>query len=467
MLKSLKVKSKLILVAITLLSTITFIRTINDFPLRNWDEAWYAEITKNMASGHYRFLMPFWNGRYYFDHAPLYFWLSTGLVKIFGLGEWQVRLVSAISAIFASLLVFLIAKKLTNSIAGFASFLIFLTLGQVVMRFSHGNLDALLIMLFLASFYSYLKSENNKRYSALCGIFLGLGTLVKSWGIGTFPLFLIFTYSFFKNRSLPKNLHIILLFGFLSCAWWYIWGVITFGKDFASWYILNPSQGRLDNPLKNISIYYFKALIRDIGYWLSVPIILLFLKAKSKSIPREKIILVFLIASIVYVSLLNLLSDKSDWYNLPIYPLIAIVIGYFSSVLFKINKPLMVSCIAFLTLIGIYNVNRIENIYPDRSKVGAELGKIAEKTIPKDAEVILDDQDFTAFLYYSNQNAIYTLEDNKRSDFSEWWKINHTTLGNFIKSHPNTWIVTRSPENLAIKNYQILQKYNNYYFLKI
>lgn len=37
-------------------SSAIFFTNINNFPLRNWDEAWYAEIIKNMASGHYNFL---------------------------------------------------------------------------------------------------------------------------------------------------------------------------------------------------------------------------------------------------------------------------------------------------------------------------------------------------------------------------------------------------------------------------
>src|SRR3990172_10778079 len=99
---------------IIVISTITFFRNITNFPLRNWDEAWYAEIIKNMALGKYGYLMPFWNGRYYFDHAPLYFWLSAPVFKIFGAGEWQTRFVSAVAAIFAAFLIFKIGKKLKD-----------------------------------------------------------------------------------------------------------------------------------------------------------------------------------------------------------------------------------------------------------------------------------------------------------------------------------------------------------------
>ena len=199
-----------IILGIILGSILTFFRRINVFPLRNWDEGWYAEITKNMASGNYGLLIPYWNGRYYFDHSPLYFWLSAPFFKFFGSGEWQARIVSATAAVFVVIFIFLIGKKLVNILTGFFSALVFLTLGGVVMRFAHGNLDSLLVFFCLGTFYFYLKSEDKKKYSLLCGFCLGLGVLVKSWGIGMFPLFLIIVYAFFKERKLPRNLHLIL-----------------------------------------------------------------------------------------------------------------------------------------------------------------------------------------------------------------------------------------------------------------
>ena len=87
-------------------SVVVFFSKIASFPLRNWDEAWYAEIIKNMAFGKYGVLMPFWNGRYYFDNAPLYFWLSAPVFKIFGAGEWQARFVSAKTTMFTSFFFF-------------------------------------------------------------------------------------------------------------------------------------------------------------------------------------------------------------------------------------------------------------------------------------------------------------------------------------------------------------------------
>lgn len=465
----------MILFFVTLIASIlVFFTRIDAYPLRNWDEAWYGQIIKNMASGNYHFLMPFFNGRYYFDHSPLYFWLSVPIVKVFGAGEWQIRLVSAISSVFATLLVFLIGKKMRGEKLGLISALVFLTFGQVVIRFSHGNLDALLVCLFLASFYFYLKSETSTSstrflvFTILCGITIGLGILVKSWGIGLFPIALIFVYSIIKNRSLPKNLHIILASAFISFAWWYAWGILTFGRTFISWYVLNPSESRLATPIQNFSLFYFKILLRDIAFWFIPPLLVLILSFKKIKLIINPVLAAFLIICVIYISSLNFLNEKSDWYNIPAYPQIAIIIGYFSLKVVEKFPKIGLILIAAIAILQAINTNRVENIYPDRSKVGTNLGVHAKELIPPSSTVILDDHDFTSFLFYSDQNAVYTIEDNKKNNFQEWWKINHKDLQNFIQTHQNVWIITPNPNNLNLDSNSFEQEgyFNNYYFLK-
>ncbi|OGE11281.1 hypothetical protein A3A60_01965 [Candidatus Curtissbacteria bacterium RIFCSPLOWO2_01_FULL_42_26] len=456
---------------IIVISTITFFRNITNFPLRNWDEAWYAEIIKNMASGKYGYLMPFWNGRYYFDHEPLYFWLSAPIVKLFGPGEWQVRFVSAVAAVTSTVLIFLIGKKIKDEKLGFFSAVVFLTMGQVVIRFAHGNLDSLLTALFLASFYFYLKSVKQKfPYSIFLGITLGLGMLVKSWGIGLFPLFLIFIYSFTKNNRLPKNLTIIIPIALAAVSLWYIPGFLKFGNTFISWYLFNPSEGRLSTPFQNFSLSYFKALIRDIGFWF-IPIFLFALtNLKKIKKPDTRLLLPLILVSLTYIFFLNFLKDKSDWYNIPAYPLIAIIVGYLIHQLHTGRQKIIYSIIIFVViLLQIYNINRIENIHPDRSHVGAELGIRAKNLIPQGSNVILDDPDFTSFLYYSNQEAVYTLEDNQKSEFAEWWKIKHEDLPNFVKDNTNVWVVTPNVNSLPAQTSpeQIINSLSGYNFIKL
>lgn len=452
---------------VTLVSLLTFFRRINVFPLRNWDEAWYAEASKNMASGRYGYLMQFWNGRYYFDHSPLYFWLSTPLIRLFGPGEWQARIVSAIAAVLCAVLVFMIGRKLVNEWVGFFSVLIFLTLGGVVMRFAHGNLDSLLTFLSLAAFYCYLKSEDGQIFSIFSGLFLGFGILVKSWGMGLFPLYLIFIYSLFTKRRLPRQLPLILAFAFLIFSWWYLLGTWKFGMEFVKWFALNPAENRLKTPVDNFSLDYFKFAMRDIGFWFIFPFIYLASIVKKKSTVEVNFIAAFLFVSLTYVSFLNFLGDKSGWYLIPAYPLLAIVLGYFIERLLCKNWRKIGIVLLLVLVFQFWNVVRVENIYPDRSRVGAELGVMAREIIPLGDEVILDDHDFTAFLYYSWQTAIHTIQNDGKA--GEWWILREDELGNFLEKHPKTWIVTRRFDSLPLKsdNGTIVDSLNGYAFVRL
>ena len=455
---------------IFLISFITFFRNIGSYPLRNWDEAWYGEIIKNMASGTYGYMVPFWNGQYYFDKPPLYFWLSLPFFKFSpppaGGEEWQARIVSATAAAVATLLVYLIGKKLFNPVCGLLSALVFLTLGQVVIRFASGNLDGLLVCLFLSSFYFYLRSNESKLFPALAGISLGLGFLTKGYFLGLFPALLITLYSISTTKKLPKNLILITSSALISSLWWYVLGTIKFGKPFFDWYVLSPGGNLLKLPLSSFSMSYFGDLIRDVGFWW-IPIATAAIYVGKNIASKEKKVLVSLVAAVfLFIFPLNFLSEKLRWYNLPAYPLLTIIVGYFASKMIKDYSKITTVLSAIVTIAQIYNVIRIENIFPDRSKVGADLGKHAASLIQQEDTVILDDHDFTSFLYYSDHKKVFMVQKNG-GKAGEWWILDYTNLPQFVKTQSKTWIITPDPNNLPrdLKNPKTEATFNGYTFI--
>ena len=86
----------------------------------------------------------------------------------------------------------------------------------------------------------------------------------------------------------------------------------------------------------------------------------------------------------------------------------------------------------------------------------------------KKTKIILNDQDFTSFLFYSNHKQVYTLE-NKTPKENEWWILNSASLVPFLRQNPNTWIITANLSNLPfeVKKEEIIDYWGNYYFLKI
>ena len=145
-----------------------------------------------------------------------------------------------------------------------------------------------------------------------------------------------------------------------------------------------------------------------------------------------------------------------------------LIFFYLGRELYKSYPKVAIGLISFVFIIQILNAVRIENIYPDRSRVGAGLGLHAKNLIPKSAKIILNDQDFTSFLFYSDRRQIYTLE-NKTPKENEWWILNSASLAPFLKENPEAWIITADLSNLPfeVKKEEIIDSDNNYYFIKI
>ena len=420
--------------------------------LRNWDEAWYGEIIKNMAVNGHGWLMPYWNGRDYFDHPPLYFWLSGLVVKLFGLGEWQVRIISVIVGIAATGLVYLIGEKLGNKATGVWASLIWLTLGQVVVRISHGNLEGLVVMLSLAVIYLYLQKR-----IIMAGIVLGLGFLVKGWLLGLVPMLFLASYEVYTKRRL--SIRQFLTIGFMAVGVFGLWLVpaaIKFGWPVVQRYVFNPEAGRLSQAGTMFSWKFFEYLIRDVGWWWIAVVGGFILMGKLKSVTP------LLVTAGVYIMAVSFLNEKSDWYLIPVYPLVALAIGQIVARWRQKWPKMAVAAVAIIVPLQVWQVYKIEIKYPDRSRVGAELGQWVKGKVPKSGTLILDDHDFTSFLFYSNQEMVYVMERAEKKP-DEWWRLKYEELPNLVKEKGQVWLVTpdlvHAPQGLTVETLQVFNGY--------
>lgn len=80
---------------------------LGTLPIRDNNEALYAEIAKVMAAGG-SWVIPHLDGVPYIEKPPLLYWLTAIAFKLFGTGAWQARLPSALAAwlLCAALLAF-------------------------------------------------------------------------------------------------------------------------------------------------------------------------------------------------------------------------------------------------------------------------------------------------------------------------------------------------------------------------
>ncbi|MFN6946238.1 MAG: ArnT family glycosyltransferase [Cytophagaceae bacterium] len=98
---------------ILLLAGIFFIPFLGNVHLFDWDEVNFAESAREMiVTGNYSRVQinftPFW------EKPPLFFWMQTTCMHIFGINEFSARLPNAIGGIVTLLLLFFLGRKFFN-----------------------------------------------------------------------------------------------------------------------------------------------------------------------------------------------------------------------------------------------------------------------------------------------------------------------------------------------------------------
>ena len=207
-------------------------RDLASTALHPWDEAWYAEIAKNITrSGD--FFNLHYNTNIYWDHPPLGFYSLALSFSLLGVSEFAARLPMAIFASLAVVFAYLAASRVTNRPLGLASALILLSTRWFLFRAQTGNLDALLIATQIAVFYFSYQLESSKRLYLLWFSF-ALSLLSKSAiSLTLSPLVLLATLQFFRAHRPSLQTLVFAFYSFvLPLAPWYLYNYIIYGDKF-------------------------------------------------------------------------------------------------------------------------------------------------------------------------------------------------------------------------------------------
>ncbi len=73
---------KRFLTLVTIITSSLLFYRLGSFPFENWDEAWYAEMAKEMMQRG-SFIVTYWNYGAYFDKPPLFIWLGIISIVVF------------------------------------------------------------------------------------------------------------------------------------------------------------------------------------------------------------------------------------------------------------------------------------------------------------------------------------------------------------------------------------------------
>lgn len=328
---------------------------------------------------------------YFLEKPPLWYWLTIFSTNIFGINNFSLRFISALSGSFLIIPTYFLGKKLFSHKIGIFASLVLLSIRQLFIvntsLFSthlirSGDLDSLQILLLLLTTFSFVKFHENKSnyfWMVASAIFTSFGFLTK----GPFSLIPISLYILFYilNKKLiirDRFLLNVLIFtvAFLVITFpWHIFMYLKFRDEFINEYFLYHMIKRgfstIEEHYGDI-LYYIRILLRKDFYFSGEVLIISFIyfikKHKKKIISNFKLFTT-LSTSIAFFIIPTLIQTKLVWYILPFYPYSSIILGKFIGDLSKNNKNPIIKLIIIL-VVGIIVINSIL-IFCDISSIKA------------------------------------------------------------------------------------------------
>jgi len=307
--------------------------------LRMWDESRNAINAFEMMKDHSFIVTHFdgqpdtWNSK-----PPFMIWCIALCMKLFGATTFAVRLPSALATLAAVVLLFGMSKKyLSNVLPGFLAALVLCSsVGFIDYHVArNGDFDAMLsvwMFFYALFFFLYLEVKERKKL-VWSAVFLALAILTK--GIAAcmiLPALLFFVFTGKEYRSVLKKpeFYIIPSLGLLAGLSYYL---IREGLNagYIKAVIENEITGRYmaTNEGHTGSFFYYLQLMNEAHYriWLRV-LPFAFIAVFFSKEKREKQLSIFsMFVCVCYLLIISCAQTKLPWYDAPLYPFMALIIG--------------------------------------------------------------------------------------------------------------------------------------------
>lgn len=405
-------------------------------PITLYDEAVYANNALEMSQGGHPFILTLdYNPNLYNTKPPLAIWLMAISIKIFGANEFAVRSPSVLAFIILIIALTRFSKQYFASIIpGIISAIVLL--GSQGLMFTHGartgDLDMLFILfstLFVVNVARLLVSdaaETNKHF-IWSGVFFLAAYFTKSTAIFLFIPGLLIGLLMSKNRQsiITSNAFFIIPLVCVLIIAGYYWLMDTLVPGYTSQVLFSEYKRAYADIMpwhRQPFGWYFDNLFngRFTPYaYLVLPAIVtgcIICKGIAK-----KVFILFSIVSLTYLLFISIVPDKLEWYDLPAYPLFALLIGVtlyelLKRISQKFAPAIAIGCCCMAAIPVYYCYKKItgnKEIY-EAGKIVYCLQEILKTRPPQRFIVLYDDNDPLHYLHLDFYRKAYQNSANIR-----------------------------------------------------
>lgn len=298
-------------------------------PLLDPDEPVYAQTAVEMLRAG-DFVSPRIYGEFWYDKPPLYYWATAASITLLGPTETAARLPSALFGIAGATGLFFAARAMLGRRAAFWGALVLATSFEFIYLGKAAVTDMALTFFFSGALLAYFHGRYNWMY-----VFMGLAVLTKGPVGVALPTAIILLHLFacgglrgiFRLRLLRGMLILLLVAGP-----WYLAMYKLHGAAFVDTFLGFHNITRFLQPehASGAKVYYYLPVLL-LGLFPWTPFLLQSLREAARRRRSEEgsaLVLCMLWAGVVF-AFFSASQTKLISYILPMYPALALLIGYY------------------------------------------------------------------------------------------------------------------------------------------
>ncbi len=305
------------------------------------DEGRYAEIAREMmVSGDW--LAPRYNGYLYFEKPPLQMWMNAATFAVFGVGDWQARLYTAVTSFIGIALIAFTGARVFNKRVGFFAALVLASSPYWALLGHFNTLDMglafwmeLTLCSLLLAQRSNLPTRTVRYWMWLSWAAMACAVLSKGLIGIILPGAVLVLYTLVtRDFALWRRLYLVsglLIFSAVAVPWFVLMQVHY--PSFFDFFFMVQHFRRYLTPEQNRPgpFYYFiPVLLAGFLPWLSISVQsakhALKLPRQSNSFSPTWLLFIWSVFIFVFYSFSH---SKLISYTLPIAPAIALLLGLY------------------------------------------------------------------------------------------------------------------------------------------
>jgi 4-amino-4-deoxy-L-arabinose transferase-like glycosyltransferase len=408
---------------VTVVAAIVLFYRLGDPALKNWDEAIYAEVAKEIVqSGDW--LTLHWQHADWFEKPPLTFWVMAGVFRLFGVNEVSARAVSALAGVGVVAVIDGIGKLQRGPVCGLLAALILLTTFQFVQMSRLVNTDVLLLFFIYLAIYGYLRVRNgDRRWWYVVSVSCALGFMVKSFASLFAPAAIAFALVVDRqaNETLrARQFWFSVLAGLAIIVPWHATMIYLHGSAFGDEYFYYHVWSRTVVPLEGHEgpwWFYFNEIWEKTHPWWSIaPFAIVFNVWQAK---RGRLSVVVLALIVLVFGFYTVAQTKFTSYILPVYPALALLISDLFTWLWDRRRlAIRVAVILVCAWFAYAAVGKIRSYYvriEESDEALKELARLAAAQNSPDVLIVYSrtgEFDPQSAVFYSNKRVLQATGGN-------------------------------------------------------